>query len=225
MFCAISEFNKLSPWLHSFCRLDEGRYLIAHKAGEPFVTLLKEAAPGKVSRGAYNLQQLHGSVPQPPASGLVPWIPLDPLVVLPFHQAHCRVPCTFPPKVCVCVSLCLSLLLHVCHCWGCTAYTPFHMYTKHLCISHRLTWQTSSQFDCTCPQATTMENKTIWATTLSDLCMCVLDSDTSDICMFKIPRSERSKQLLIKQVFSIDFCFSHSSPAPEPFKQTHSWTA
>ena len=80
-----------------FFRLDEGQYLIAHKAGEPFVTLLK-AATGKVSRGAYNLQQLHGSVPQPPASGLLPWVPVDPAVVLPFHKAHGRVPCTFPPK-------------------------------------------------------------------------------------------------------------------------------
>uniref|UniRef100_A0A3P8URZ7 Interactor of little elongation complex ELL subunit 2 n=1 Tax=Cynoglossus semilaevis TaxID=244447 RepID=A0A3P8URZ7_CYNSE len=93
-----NSLNILHHLLKTLTRLDEGRYLIAHKAGEPFVTLLKEAAPGKVSRGAYNLQQLHGSVPQPPASGLVPWIPLDPLVVLPFHQAHCRVPCTFPPK-------------------------------------------------------------------------------------------------------------------------------
>lgn len=82
-----------------FCRLEEGQYLIAHKAGEPFVTFLK-ATNGKVSRGAYNLQQVHSSVPQPPASGPVPWIPVDPAVVLPFHQKHGRVPCTFPLKVC-----------------------------------------------------------------------------------------------------------------------------
>lgn len=81
-------------WL---CRLEEGRYLIAHKAGEPFVTLLK-ATNGKVSRGAYNLQQVHSSVPQPPTPSLVPWIPVDPAVVLPFHQKHGRVPCTFPLK-------------------------------------------------------------------------------------------------------------------------------
>lgn len=83
-------------------RLTEGRYLIAHKAGEPFVTLLK-AADGKVTRGSYNLQQVHSSVPRPPASGAVPWIPVDPTVVLPFHQRHGRIPCSFPvahvPKV------------------------------------------------------------------------------------------------------------------------------
>ncbi|XP_042351564.1 little elongation complex subunit 2 isoform X2 [Plectropomus leopardus] len=89
--------NILHHLLKKLTGLEEGQYLIAHKAGEPFVTLLK-AANGKVSRGAYNLQQVHSSVPQPPASGLLPWIPVDPAVVLPFHQKHGRVPCTFPPK-------------------------------------------------------------------------------------------------------------------------------
>ncbi|XP_071355055.1 little elongation complex subunit 2 isoform X2 [Trachinotus anak] len=89
--------NILHHLLKKLTGLDKGQYLIVHKAGEPFVTLLK-AAPGQMSRGAYNLQQLHSSVPQPPASGFIPWIPVDPAVVLPFHQAHGRVPCTFPPK-------------------------------------------------------------------------------------------------------------------------------
>ncbi|XP_054476093.1 little elongation complex subunit 2 [Anoplopoma fimbria] len=89
--------NILHHLLKKLIGLEEGQYLIAHKAGEPFVTLLK-AANGKVSRGAYNLQQLHSSVPQPPASGLVPWMPVDPAVYLPFHQKDGRVPCTFPPK-------------------------------------------------------------------------------------------------------------------------------
>lgn len=76
-------------------RLAEGRYLIVHKAGEPFVALMKEAG-GKVTRGSYNLQQVHSSVPRPPASGAIPWIPVDPAVVLPFHQKHGRIPCSFP---------------------------------------------------------------------------------------------------------------------------------
>ncbi|KAG7245343.1 hypothetical protein INR49_010793 [Caranx melampygus] len=93
--------NILHHLLKKLTGLDKGQYLIVHKAGDPFVTLLK-AATGKVSRGAYDLQQHHGSIPQPPASGLVPWIPVDPAVVLPFHKAHGRVPCTFPifpPKI------------------------------------------------------------------------------------------------------------------------------
>nr|XP_046250461.1 little elongation complex subunit 2 isoform X2 [Scatophagus argus] len=89
--------NILHHLLKKLTGLEDGRYLIAHKAGEPFVTLLK-AANGKVTRGAYNLQQVHSSVPRPPESGLVPWIPVDPAVVLPFHQKHGRVPCTFPLK-------------------------------------------------------------------------------------------------------------------------------
>ncbi|XP_076590064.1 little elongation complex subunit 2 isoform X1 [Chaetodon auriga] len=90
--------NILHHLLKKLTGLEEGHYLIAHKAGEPFVTFLK-AANGKMSRGAYNLQQVHSSVPQPPASSLVPWIPVDPAVVLPFHQKHGRVPCTFPLKI------------------------------------------------------------------------------------------------------------------------------
>uniref|UniRef100_A0A3Q3LEA2 Interactor of little elongator complex ELL subunit 2 n=1 Tax=Mastacembelus armatus TaxID=205130 RepID=A0A3Q3LEA2_9TELE len=89
--------NILHHLLKKLTGLDEGQYIIAHKAGEPFVTLLK-AATGRASRSAYNLQQVHSSVPQPPLSGLVPWVPVDPAVVLPFHQEHSRVPCTFPPK-------------------------------------------------------------------------------------------------------------------------------
>ncbi|KAK2842279.1 hypothetical protein Q5P01_012479 [Channa striata] len=89
--------NILHHLLKKLTGLAEGQYLIVHKAGEPFVTIFK-AAVGKVSRGAYNLQQNHSSVPHPPAAGLVPWIPVDPAVVLPFHQEHGRVPCTFPPK-------------------------------------------------------------------------------------------------------------------------------
>ncbi|XP_051238057.1 little elongation complex subunit 2 isoform X2 [Dicentrarchus labrax] len=90
--------NILHHLLKKLTGLGEGQYLIAHKAGEPFVTLLKAANGKYLSRGAYNLQEFHSSVPQPPASGLVPWIPVDPAVFLPFHLKHGRIPCTFPPK-------------------------------------------------------------------------------------------------------------------------------
>ncbi|KAM6936942.1 little elongation complex subunit 2 [Xenentodon cancila] len=91
--------NILHHLLKKLTVLEEGQYLIVHKAGEPFVTLLKSVT-GKVSRGAYNLQQVHGSAPLPPTSCHVPWVPVDPAVVLPFHSRHGRVPCTFPPKPC-----------------------------------------------------------------------------------------------------------------------------
>uniref|UniRef100_UPI0037E79757 little elongation complex subunit 2 n=1 Tax=Semicossyphus pulcher TaxID=241346 RepID=UPI0037E79757 len=88
--------NILHHLLKKLTGLEEGQYLIAHEAGKPFVTLLK-VADGKLSRGAYNLQQVHSTVPQPPASGLLPWIPVDPSAFLFFHKKHGRVPCTFPP--------------------------------------------------------------------------------------------------------------------------------
>lgn len=78
------------------------------------MTILK-AAHGKGNRGGYDLHQVHSSVPQPPAFGFVPWIPVDPAVVLPFHQQHGRVPCTFPPtpivKVCIHVFATVTLLI------------------------------------------------------------------------------------------------------------------
>lgn len=76
-------------------RLAEGRYVIVHKAGDPFVTLLK-ASDGKATRGSYNLQQVHSSCPRPAAPGAIPWIPVDPAIVLPFHLRHGRIPCSFP---------------------------------------------------------------------------------------------------------------------------------
>uniref|UniRef100_A0A3B4A2T7 Little elongation complex subunit 2 C-terminal domain-containing protein n=1 Tax=Periophthalmus magnuspinnatus TaxID=409849 RepID=A0A3B4A2T7_9GOBI len=58
-------------------------YLLRHKVGEPFVNILKTyAAPAAASAPA----------------AVVPWIPLDPSVCLPFHRQHGRVPCTFPPQ-------------------------------------------------------------------------------------------------------------------------------
>ncbi|CAN9499317.1 unnamed protein product [Ophioblennius macclurei] len=89
--------NILHHLLKKLTGLDEGRYLIVHKAGEAFVTLMK-AASGKASRGLYDLQQAHHSTPPPPACGLLPWVPVDPAVVLNFHQKHGRAPCTFPPQ-------------------------------------------------------------------------------------------------------------------------------
>ncbi|KAM9808035.1 little elongation complex subunit 2 [Neosynchiropus ocellatus] len=95
-FKASKSLNILHHLLKKLTRLEEGRYLLAHKPGEPFVSILK-AADGK-GRGEYNLQQVHSGAPQSSTPGLVPWIPVDPAVVLPFHQAHQRVPCTFPPS-------------------------------------------------------------------------------------------------------------------------------
>uniref|UniRef100_A0A3Q4AK46 Little elongation complex subunit 2 C-terminal domain-containing protein n=1 Tax=Mola mola TaxID=94237 RepID=A0A3Q4AK46_MOLML len=110
---ASKSLNILHHLLKKLTGLEQGRYLIAHKAGEPFVTLLKEAN-GKVTRGAYNLQHVHSSVPRPPASSLVPWIPVDPAVVLPFHQNHGHIPCTFPVEAFAKVTIHLALTKYQC---------------------------------------------------------------------------------------------------------------
>ncbi|XP_075994345.1 little elongation complex subunit 2 isoform X2 [Genypterus blacodes] len=95
-FKSSKSLNILHHVLKKLTGLAEGSYLIGHKAGEPFVTIFR-ASQRKASEGSYDLQQVHCSAPPPP-SGPTPWIPVDPSVVLPFHQKHGRVPCTFPPK-------------------------------------------------------------------------------------------------------------------------------
>ncbi|CAL8373857.1 unnamed protein product [Arctogadus glacialis] len=89
--------NILQHMLKKLTGLEEGRYLIRHKAGEPFVTIFKAGPSEKVTRGTYDLQQVHGALPRPSTTP-APWLPVDPSVVLPFHRSHWRVPCTFPPR-------------------------------------------------------------------------------------------------------------------------------
>ncbi|XP_061630410.1 little elongation complex subunit 2 isoform X2 [Phyllopteryx taeniolatus] len=96
-FKPAKSLNILHHLLKKLTKMEEGQYLITHKPGEPFVTLLK-ATDGKASRTVYDLHQVHSGLPKTPASGLVPWIPVDPTVVLHFHKKHGRVPCTFPPQ-------------------------------------------------------------------------------------------------------------------------------
>uniref|UniRef100_A0A671T374 Little elongation complex subunit 2-like n=1 Tax=Sinocyclocheilus anshuiensis TaxID=1608454 RepID=A0A671T374_9TELE len=77
-------------------KLLEGRYLLVHKPREGFVTIFKASDETKAARGVYHLQNAHCG---PPAvSSGIPWVPLDPSYVLPFHQKHGRPPCTFPPR-------------------------------------------------------------------------------------------------------------------------------
>nr|XP_061812799.1 little elongation complex subunit 2-like [Nerophis lumbriciformis] len=95
-FNPVKSLNILHHLLKKLTKMEAGQYLITHKPGEPFVTLLK-TADGKASRTAYDLRQVHSGLPQTPTSGSVPWIPVDPTVVMPFHKKHGRVPCTFPP--------------------------------------------------------------------------------------------------------------------------------
>ncbi|XP_048825268.1 little elongation complex subunit 2 [Brienomyrus brachyistius] len=90
--------NVLHHLLEKLVSLSEGRYLVSHKAGEPIITIAKASDGRKSLRTMYNLHQAHGSLPQAPPHGAVPWVPVDPSHLLSFHVKHERVPCTFPPQ-------------------------------------------------------------------------------------------------------------------------------
>lgn len=82
---------------HCEFSLQEGSYLLSH-AAEDSSLLIYKTSDGKVTRTAYNLHRTHCDLPGVPSSLSVPWVPLDPSLLLPYHIQHGRVPCTFPPK-------------------------------------------------------------------------------------------------------------------------------
>ncbi|KAG9352352.1 hypothetical protein JZ751_020765 [Albula glossodonta] len=79
--------------------LQEGRYLLCHKPGEPFITILKASKGKKMTRATYDLHEAHSDLPKTPTHGPVPWLPVDPSTALSFHNKHSRIPCTFPPQM------------------------------------------------------------------------------------------------------------------------------
>ncbi|KTG27565.1 hypothetical protein cypCar_00022057 [Cyprinus carpio] len=88
--------NTLYHLLKKVSLLQEGRYFLVHKPREGFVTIFKASDETKSARSVYHLQNAHCG---PPAvTPGIPWVPLDPSHVLPFHQKHSRPPCTFPPR-------------------------------------------------------------------------------------------------------------------------------
>ncbi|KAM5339157.1 little elongation complex subunit 2 isoform 1-T2 [Glossophaga mutica] len=92
-----SLFNILQHILKKLSSLQEGSYLLSH-AAEDSSLLIYKTSDGKVARTTYNLHKTHCSLPGVPSSLSVPWVPLDPSLLLPYHIHHGRIPCTFPPK-------------------------------------------------------------------------------------------------------------------------------
>ncbi|XP_068954495.1 little elongation complex subunit 2 isoform X2 [Petaurus breviceps papuanus] len=90
-------FNVLQHILKKISSLQEGSYLLSHAAEDSSLLIYKNSDE-KFSRTAYNLHKAHCSLPAVPSSLSVPWVPLDPTVLLPYHIHHGRIPCTFPPK-------------------------------------------------------------------------------------------------------------------------------
>ncbi|XP_076984194.1 little elongation complex subunit 2 isoform X2 [Tamandua tetradactyla] len=91
-----SLFNILQHILRKLSSLQEGSYLLSH-AAEDSSLLIYKSSDGKVTRTAYNLHKTHCILPDIPSSLSVPWVPLDPSLLLPYHIHHGRIPCTFPP--------------------------------------------------------------------------------------------------------------------------------
>lgn len=92
-----SLFNILQHILKKLTSLQEGSYLLSH-AAEDSSLLIYKTSDGKLTRTAYNLHKTHCTLPAVPSSLSVPWVPLDPNLLLPYHIHHGRIPCTFPPK-------------------------------------------------------------------------------------------------------------------------------
>uniref|UniRef100_A0A5F9CIT2 Interactor of little elongation complex ELL subunit 2 n=1 Tax=Oryctolagus cuniculus TaxID=9986 RepID=A0A5F9CIT2_RABIT len=92
-----SLLNILQHILKKLSSLQEGSYLLSH-AAEDSSLLIYKASDGTLTRTAYNLHKTHCDLPGVPSSLSVPWVPLDPSLLLPYHIYHGRIPCTFPPK-------------------------------------------------------------------------------------------------------------------------------
>nr|XP_017515223.2 little elongation complex subunit 2 isoform X3 [Manis javanica] len=92
-----SLFNILQHILKKLSSLQEGSYLLSHAAEDSSLRIYK-TSDGKVTRTAYNLHKTYCGPPGVPSSLSVPWVPLDPSLLLPYHIRHGRIPCTFPPK-------------------------------------------------------------------------------------------------------------------------------
>ncbi|CAI9564981.1 unnamed protein product [Staurois parvus] len=87
--------NILRHILKWLIRLQDGSYLLSHASKDSSVCLYKSSTD-KTS-GTYNLHEAHSNLPQAPSSLSVPWVPLNPNLLLRYHIHHGRPPCTFPP--------------------------------------------------------------------------------------------------------------------------------
>ncbi|XP_041964898.1 little elongation complex subunit 2 [Alosa sapidissima] len=88
--------NILHHVLKKVTGLAEGRYLLSHRSCMPHFTILKACDAVASARSPYDLQASYSQTPPARTPSAVPWVPVDPNHLLPFHKHHGRVPCTFP---------------------------------------------------------------------------------------------------------------------------------
>ncbi|XP_042329367.1 little elongation complex subunit 2 isoform X2 [Sceloporus undulatus] len=96
-FKPANSLNILQHILKKVAGLQEGSYLLAHAAGDSFVSIYKSSQENATGV-TYNLHAAHSDLPGAPSVLSVPWVPLDPNIPLSYHFAQGWVPCTFPPK-------------------------------------------------------------------------------------------------------------------------------
>uniref|UniRef100_UPI00398E8EE3 little elongation complex subunit 2-like isoform X2 n=1 Tax=Pristiophorus japonicus TaxID=55135 RepID=UPI00398E8EE3 len=97
-FNPVNSLNILHHILKKVSSLPEGQYLLSHPTGDSSITIYRTSPGGKFTRAAYNLHTAHSKLPPAPSTLSVPWVPLDPDILLPYHKVHGRAPCTFPPR-------------------------------------------------------------------------------------------------------------------------------
>ncbi|XP_073435604.1 little elongation complex subunit 2 [Dendrobates tinctorius] len=88
----LNSLRHILKWVTGF---QDGSYLLSHVSGDSSVYLYKSTEDHK--RGVYNLHDAHSHAPKAPSSLSVPWVPLNPNLLLKYHILHGRPPCTFPP--------------------------------------------------------------------------------------------------------------------------------
>ncbi|XP_065935196.1 little elongation complex subunit 2 [Magallana gigas] len=90
-------FLMLQNIFHHLHQLSPGQYLLAHKKFSD-KCVIKKATEGH-KRGSYDLHFQQLGFADPDFDKMkVPWIPLDPAIMIPYHTLNGRIPLTFDPS-------------------------------------------------------------------------------------------------------------------------------
>ncbi|KAK3104372.1 hypothetical protein FSP39_000408 [Pinctada imbricata] len=85
--------------LHKLHQLEEGKYVLQHAACSNLCNI-KKATENNQKRGSYDLHFHHHNVfgVDEVVRRRVPWVPIDPTIILPYHSKNGRIPATFEPE-------------------------------------------------------------------------------------------------------------------------------
>ena len=88
-----ASLHVLSGVFDKLTSLVPGQYLLSHAPGNAQAHIKKTA---RSNAGCYDLKMAYTNIRVD--SEALPWVPVDPNVLLPVHEQHGRIPCTFEPK-------------------------------------------------------------------------------------------------------------------------------